>query len=173
MLEALGNLGDFIGGIAVVVTLIYLAFQIRQNTSALETASRQAISEGYRESNRLRLDPGVGEAWVRGLASFPDLPFTDCHRFSTILVDEALFFQSVFTLRAAGQLDDITYEAYLTWFASVVATPGGTVWWETTGRPIYTADMVAAVDERLANGGLHKLDELPGFQLGPDPDGLR
>lgn len=169
MLEALGNLGDFIGGIAVVVTLVYLALQIRHNTSALQTASRQAISAGYRESNRLRLDPEVGASWVKGLRSFPDLPFADSHRFSTVLIDEALFFQGAFTLYASGQLDDITYEAYRDWFASVVATPGGAFWWETTGRPIYTDDMVAAVDERLAKGGLHKLEELPGFQLDDDP----
>ena len=33
MLEALGNLGDFVGGVAVIVTLLYLASQIRQNTT--------------------------------------------------------------------------------------------------------------------------------------------
>ncbi len=29
MIEALGNIGDFVGGIGVVVTLLYLAVQIR------------------------------------------------------------------------------------------------------------------------------------------------
>lgn len=169
ILEALGNLGDFIGGIAVVVTLVYLALQIRQNTAALQTASRQAISAGYRESNRLRLDPEMGLAWVKGLRSFPDLPFADCHRFSTVLIDEALFFQGAYAMYASGQLDAITYESYLDWFASVVATPGGKVWWETTGRPVFTSDMVATVDERLAKGGLHNLDEFPGLQPDDGP----
>lgn len=58
MLEALGNLGDFIGGIAVVATLLYLAVQVRQNTVALRTASRQQIVAGFREYNRLLLQPG-------------------------------------------------------------------------------------------------------------------
>ena len=53
MLEALGNLGDFIGGIAVVVTLLYLALQVRHNTRAMQTASRQAIVSGFRDYNRL------------------------------------------------------------------------------------------------------------------------
>ncbi len=42
MLEALGNLGDFIGGIAVVVTLLYLAVQVRQNTTQLRESSTLA-----------------------------------------------------------------------------------------------------------------------------------
>ena len=44
-LEDLGNLGDFIGSIAVIVTLIYLAIQIRQNTATTKVQIRQAISE--------------------------------------------------------------------------------------------------------------------------------
>jgi hypothetical protein len=34
VIEDLGNIGDFLGGIAVVVTLIYVATQIRQNTNS-------------------------------------------------------------------------------------------------------------------------------------------
>jgi hypothetical protein len=90
ILDALGNLGDFIGGIGgigVVITLIYLATQIRQNTSALRTASRQAIASGYRESNRLRLDSAAAFAWVNGLTHFPNLPFEDRNRFGTMMID--------------------------------------------------------------------------------------
>ena len=35
----LGAIGEFVGSIAVLVTLIYLAVQIRQNTKALSAAS--------------------------------------------------------------------------------------------------------------------------------------
>ena len=34
--------GDFVGAILIVVTLIYLAVQVRQNTRALHAQSRQA-----------------------------------------------------------------------------------------------------------------------------------
>ena len=42
-LEDLGNLGDFLGGIAVIVTLIYLVVQIRQNTKLLRKSAEQMI----------------------------------------------------------------------------------------------------------------------------------
>lgn len=38
-LDALGNLGEFIGAVGVVVSLIYLALQLRQNTSSVRAAS--------------------------------------------------------------------------------------------------------------------------------------
>jgi hypothetical protein len=169
VLDSLGNIGGFIGGIAVVVTLVYLAVQIRQNTKALETASRQAISEGYRESNRLRIDPETGFAWAKGLTSFADLSFSERHLFSTVIIDEALFFQGAFALYESGQLDDSTYNAYLNWFSSIVATPGGSHWWETTARPIFTPGMIKAVDERRAKGDLPDIRSLPGLQLDTPP----
>ena len=51
MIETLGNLGDFIGGIAVVVTLLYLALQIRQSTKATKVASMVGVIEYSQHAN--------------------------------------------------------------------------------------------------------------------------
>lgn len=65
-------------------------------------------------------------------------------------------------LHESGQLEEETYRAYLDWFASNVATPGGRAWWDEIGRPIHVKSMVEAVDARLSQGGLHDILEL-GF----------
>ena len=85
-----GNLGEFIGGIAVVVTLIYLANQIRQNTSALSTASREAIYSGYRAQNAHLIDTNVSEAYAVGLQHFPDMPSSQKRVFSHTCREVAL-----------------------------------------------------------------------------------
>lgn len=43
----LGALGEFVGAIAVVATLVYLAIQIRQNTQAMEESRRLALAQTY------------------------------------------------------------------------------------------------------------------------------
>jgi hypothetical protein len=43
----LGALGEFIGAIAVVATLVYLAIQIRQNTHTMEEGKRLALAQTY------------------------------------------------------------------------------------------------------------------------------
>ena len=43
MIENLGNIGDFIGGVGVFVTLLYLVTQVRQNTNSQRLASIQQI----------------------------------------------------------------------------------------------------------------------------------
>lgn len=41
--QLLGNFGEFFGSIAVVVTLIFLTFQMRQNTTETRNSSIQSI----------------------------------------------------------------------------------------------------------------------------------
>src|SRR5688572_17248138 len=38
-LEALGYLGEFVGAVGVVISLVYLAMQMKQNTTSVEAAS--------------------------------------------------------------------------------------------------------------------------------------
>ena len=42
-----GSIGEMISAIAVVVTLVYLAIQIRQNTHAIEEGRRLALAQTY------------------------------------------------------------------------------------------------------------------------------
>ena len=44
-LEDLGNTGEFLGAIAVLVSLLYLAMQIRQNTVTVRAGTSAAISD--------------------------------------------------------------------------------------------------------------------------------
>ena len=43
--QLLGNYGEFVGAIAIVVTLVYLAIQVRQNTRMMRASIRQARSD--------------------------------------------------------------------------------------------------------------------------------
>jgi hypothetical protein len=75
-LEDLGNLGDFIGGIAVVVTLVYLALQVTQNnrllranTASVRAASTTAINERLIGVNQaLMEDAALADIFVRELS---------------------------------------------------------------------------------------------------------
>ena len=53
IIEDLGNLGDLIATFATVVTLVYLAQQIRRNAKSVEGASGQALMK----------QPGFQEMW--------------------------------------------------------------------------------------------------------------
>jgi len=98
------------------------------------------------------------------MTSFPDLSSKDELLFNRVLIDEGLQFQTVFALYTSGQLEQSPYDTYLTWFACILATPGGQAWWKVSGRPFFEPEMVNAVDDRLHVGGLPDIRELPSFQ---------
>jgi len=86
--QLLGNLGEFVGAIAVVVTLGFLVHQLRQNTRALDESSRLALinqaDESYRDISRWRgmvtNDSELTEIWHRGTAG-EELSDVDAERF--------------------------------------------------------------------------------------------
>jgi hypothetical protein len=139
--------------LAVIATLAYLAIQVRQNTRALQTASRQEIVAGFRQYNRLFFEPGVDDAFNRGIRYFPDLPIDARAKFSNLINDQALFFQGVFALYEAGTLEEETYSAYLNFFAAILCTPGGAAWWAAVST-LYTPRMVLAVNAKVKAGHL-------------------
>lgn len=47
--EAVGAVGELLGALGVIVTLVYLAVQIRQNTLAMEEGRRLALAQAYQQ----------------------------------------------------------------------------------------------------------------------------
>ena len=65
-IQDLGSLGEFFGSIAVVITLIYLAVQVRQNTGALQATARESASQGSQRLILARIeDVGLASAFVK------------------------------------------------------------------------------------------------------------
>ena len=55
-LEDLGNIGEFVSAVAVVVSLLYLAMQIRQNTKSVQTSAYQAVLDSAHRVNEYFAD---------------------------------------------------------------------------------------------------------------------
>ena len=73
-LNDLANLGQIIGAVAVVVSLIYVALQIRQNTNAIRSAAAQTVHEHFASWYRLvAADPDLSQIVVNGLRDYSSL----------------------------------------------------------------------------------------------------
>jgi hypothetical protein len=81
--QLLGNYGEFIGAIAVVVTLVYLAAQIRENTKATQADSQYAV--GQMTLNLCLAISNDGEfanIWRRGLKDLSTLDADELFRWN-------------------------------------------------------------------------------------------
>ena len=76
--------GEFLGGIAVVVSLIYLASQIRQNSNLLRASTASATSQIEYQQNALMVqDEEVARIFWEGLADRASLSEKDRRRLCT------------------------------------------------------------------------------------------
>ena len=67
--EAIGAIGEIVGAMAVVASLVYLATQIRQSTKVARSATRQAIAETAQRLGQDFLDDsGMAEIFVRHIS---------------------------------------------------------------------------------------------------------
>ena len=84
---------EIIGALAIVITLVYLAIQIRQNTDlqeksvqATRVAASQAIVDSYNDYRRYIIgDPEVAKMFILGLEGLDRLDAKDKVRFGNLM----------------------------------------------------------------------------------------
>ena len=96
----LGNYGEFVGALGVIVSLFYVGHQIRQNTRATRASSVLATRQMAIEFHHMVTRPDMAEIYTRGLADYPNLAEEDRVRFQSLMntlfnYNEALYYDRV------------------------------------------------------------------------------
>ena len=139
-LEDLGNIGEFVGALGVVISLAYLAIQIRQNTRQItENTNALKLSEesaAQRNFSGLRLlligDPEASKIFERGLAADRSLDATDLFRFGQMLQQTLYSVQVLFRQVNRGFLPRERWSASNNQLERLAAAPGFLDWWQDT-----------------------------------------
>jgi hypothetical protein len=134
--QLLGNYGEFVGAIAVVVTLIYLAIQVRDgkkateaNTRSIRAQSIHAVNQGVASniSNITRADSAL---FATGLTGYAELSFEDRTRFAQLMTGIYLSIDAMFWLREEDSLPDGIWRREINGLKAWLQTPGGLAVWE-------------------------------------------
>ena len=123
-LEQLGSLGEAIGGIAVVVSLIALAVQMRQNTRAIRAESARAAEADWSARNTEFMHIPSELALKVHTAKSTD-EFSPEELLQAQLICRAIWHQltSEYYLYREGVHDKSIWERRLKWFRSYVELP--------------------------------------------------
>ena len=129
-LAQLANLGEFIGGVAVLVTLVYLASQIRHSTRVALTSNHAAMMGDLRSIYRaVAQDASLAELVVRGERDFESLQEVDQRRFLEFANLLFGIWEQAHLCHLNGTIDEYTWT---TWdeFGQHKLAPSGysTVW---------------------------------------------
>ena len=122
----LGALGEFLGSIGVIATLIYLAIQIRQNTSSARSQSRQTLIDGWSIGQaELANDPELLRIYADAIMRWSDLPDVEKTRFDVGMARFLGNLQNGILLRDAGMLDQATLDTTANFMLSCILCEGG------------------------------------------------
>lgn len=148
-LSELAELGSFLSGVAVAITLIFLLLQMRQNTKAMSSA---ALNSGLSDYNRLLVtlsgDPSLVKIIRSCLHSFAKQPPNDQFRFDTIMSYFNLNGQFMYNQRDEGVLDRLVADQQLQFWAGMLKLDGGREWWDYT-RSVMSPDYAAFIDKQI------------------------
>lgn len=151
-LSELADLGEFLGGIFVVVSLVYLAIQIRQNTQSnrAENFARglERISEMQATLSR---DPELAWLHARGVADVSSLTPQERIRFTWWFAEAFGAFEFLFHQSKAGAIPDEIWERWSEIVAWWISYPGVQAWWRANPAP-FSRSFTRFVDELIRDG---------------------
>jgi hypothetical protein len=134
ILDSLGNLGDFVGGIAVIATLMYLALQVRQSTESVRANSVQELTENMLRTSETLVNPEHAEMYLRGAISYSSLSPEEKLRFGLIAGPFMARFDTVLEYRERGMVDDAYVEFQAATIRLLISNPGVREWVATSAQ---------------------------------------
>jgi hypothetical protein len=150
MLQALGNIGEFVGALGVVVSLVYLARQMIQNTVSVRAASFNAMVQ-----NSIRLlehsfrDSEFAAFLARAQADPTGLSPAERVRWDAYMTAVYRHFGNLQYSHRVGALDHQMWEAYQATLKEHLRTPSWADWFQEN-RHVFSAALGEQVDEALA-----------------------
>lgn len=167
--EIIGAIAEIAGATGVLITLIYLAIQIRDNTRSLQAGSLESVLDGPRDRYFLPMavEPELADIYARGLNSLEKLDEKERRRFFYLMYEQLFQMQQVMHLRERNLIPKVDFDAWLYYTASLLRTPGGAEMWPHCEKVI-TPTVADLINNELTKHTADPsfIDLIPLFKVG-------
>lgn len=151
-----GAIGEIIGGVAVVASLVYLAMQIRQNTRqvslSMKATDLAAFERNVASGNRVRkmfiLSPEITGLYMRGLSHSRDLSDAEKLRFDMILSNVFSEFQGAYVRHLTYRHDPADFAGGRRALGQLIRRSGVRDWLQRS-EPDWRPEFAALVEELM------------------------
>lgn len=153
-LSDLAALGNFIGGVAVVVSFVFLAFQLRQSTHNQRTSiaiQRTALTQDLSVFTFTR----DLELWRRCGAVDPSLTDEEIGRYQGLVLLTFWLYEEHFYQHRDGMLDPARWATNINRLRAFMTQPGYRVAWRTIAPIYFEADFIRSVDAVMHATPIH------------------
>jgi hypothetical protein len=144
--EATGAVAAIASSVAVIVSLIYLAVQIRQNTRATRASTYQSVvMHGGSMLRTIMENPELAELMVKATWSEDDLTPGELMRFSSFASSVFRYFDSLYYHARRGTLEQGQWVGFDAFLREVLESKRLVQWWEEH-KHVFDADFISHVD---------------------------
>ena len=139
----LGSIGEFVAAWAVVISLIYLAYQIRDNTKTLKATSKRDVYMWWSEWCREMSAHPHGVLHNRSLdpdSKWEDFTYEEQTVIGYFCRAVVMRFESEYSLYESGLLEPEVWQAHRTLCHSLLVKPTWAEWWKLVedNTPLYS-----------------------------------
>ena len=133
--ELLGGISGTVAAFGVILTLLYLARQIHQNTDHVRAQVAHGLMTALRDQGiPVRESKETSEMYYRALAGLEDLTDSERWRFESINTGFFRVVEEVYLHHEAGRLEDPYWDSLCGQLKNVLGVPGIREDWERTGN---------------------------------------
>jgi len=144
--------GEFLGGIAVVVSLIYLASQIRQNSRLMQISSTVSLGESDIAIYQLLVDDSeIQRIFRQGAADRESLSEAERDRFNAWVDMIMRIFQRNYFIAQDGAFKPALWQGEKRGNAWIIQQPGSRQWWDEN-RIFYSDEFGSFLDGLIREG---------------------
>jgi hypothetical protein len=130
--EAISAIGQLVGALAVVISLIYLANEVRSNARATRLAARRATLDAFNLlSQQLIVHADLAELYNRGLNDYESLEGTDHLRFGARMHQMFRNVEDVYYQHLERHLDPRVWRGFEEVVRELNGYPGVQAWWRS------------------------------------------
>ena len=136
--QDVGAVGELVGGIAVIATLIYLSVQVRQaNVSTHRNMYAQAATATSEFWLTLAREDQLYETFTSMLRAPETLDERDLHR-GYLVMDSYLSLMESYYLHNKQYSEHLSQERWGRILRRMFSTPGGVLYWQTRNTSFHT-----------------------------------
>jgi len=149
-IENLGNIGEFVSGLAVVVSLLYVAYELRSSTRTVRASSAALSQDSLASINDLLAsNPELAGIWARAgeRGTLEGLKPDEALRVVVFLRANMQRFESMYFRYEAGLLEERIWKVRREWLAGFLLNPLVAEWWRTDrDSSLFTPDFIADLE---------------------------
>ena len=128
--DAIAAISEIVGAFAVLITLIYLSIQVRDNTKTVKSDNVHRVTDSFNALNMLiASDADLADIWFKGVADFEALNETEKARFGFIQLAGFRIYDSLYYQIQQATGDVQLWNAELGTMRWLFAYPGMRAWW--------------------------------------------